>query len=241
MYCLRLSKGRFLQRLALLLLAAAVFAQTPTPDTLTRQGAPGPFFVSSAAATNANGSIRWESFDAASRLVLQRRTTGDPRCEDSTVDSVHVSGNTHSFEAMMTRAPAVYAAEITSMKQGFEGAMPTTLIAAMIRTVVRSGAGFPHSGTVYVLDPQADFRLAGRRFCNAGVHPAYTPQIGDQVMIFSYDPPNDMTGSFLLTRPEQLLFERGDRLFAARAFSHHPLMRNGSTLSTLERTIVTPR
>src|ERR1051326_8013761 len=96
-------------------------AQTPLPDTLTRQGATGPFFVSRPAAMNDDGSIRWESFAAASRPLLRRivadRTqrvtaasqwTGvDSPCEETTVGSVHVSGDTTSLTNMMASARAV--------------------------------------------------------------------------------------------------------------------------------------
>jgi hypothetical protein len=241
---------------ALLLFAAgAASAQATLPDTFTREGASAPFFVSRTIATASDGGIRWGLFSASSRRLLElniaRRTqqasvTAEANapaspCRETTVSSLHVSGDTTSLDNMIHSARTVYRAEIVSMEDGFDGAVPSTILAAEIHNVVRSADGFPTRGVVFVAYPRADFRIEGVRFCNAGTHPSYVPQIGDHVLIFAFDRPRDMTGAFLLTRPEQLVFERDNRLFTVKAFANDRLVRVGSTLSNVERAITRSR
>ena len=232
------------------LFALSVTAAPPLPDTLTRRGAPGPFFVSAQAATNGNGSIRWEALSEASRMALhvemplrdeqnRRRSDaegGEERCPTYTYSVTHVQGDTHALAPMIGKARAVYRAEVGAMEEGFNGSVPTELVAATITRTVRAGADFPTSGPIYFFYPRADFKIEGHRFCNAGPNVAYAPQPGDRVLIFAYDAPADETGLFLNVRPEQLVFERGGRLFFIGPFPSDPAIRE-ATLESLESAV----
>jgi len=229
------------------LVAWALTAAPPLPDTLARRGATGPFFVSAQAATNGDGSLRWEALSEASRTALRielpdrdaqngRRTdagSGEDRCPTYTYSVTHVQGDTHALAPMIGKARAVYRAEVGAMEEGFNGAAPTALVAATITRTVRAGADFPTSGPIYFFYPRADFKIEGHRFCNAGPNVAYAPQPGDRVLIFAYDAPADETGLFLNVRPEQLVFERGGRLFFIGPFPSDPAIRE-ATLESLE-------
>jgi hypothetical protein len=229
--------------------AWALAAAPPLPDTLARRGATGPFFVSAQAATNGDGSIRWEALSHASRMALQvelpvsderdrRRTDagGEDRCPVFTYTVTHVHGDTHALAPMIATAPAVYRAEVVAMEEGLDGSVPTSLVAATIVRTVRAGADFPTTGLVYFFYPRADFTIGGHRFCNAGPNLAYAPQVGDRVLIFAYDAPADETGLFLNVRPEQLVLERGGRLFPISSFASDPPIRGG-TLESLENAV----
>ncbi len=100
---------------------------------------------------------------------------------------------------------------------------------------LRTSVGFPSHGDVYVLYPIADFKIEGRRFCNAGPIPDFNPAIGDELMIFCYDQPNDTTGQFLPTREQQLIFERGGKLYASKPLRSDPELLRTTGLSEIER------
>jgi hypothetical protein len=250
---------RFIGHLALLISLIApwtlhVTAQERPPDTITRQGASAPFFVSAASATNSDSSIRWAAFDQSTQLLLQMKianrsqgarvqsesSAAEP-CTESILTFNHVSGDTNSLDALIASAPAIYRARVVSMVQGFsDTGSPTTVIAAKIVRPLRTAAGFPKSGIVYVEYPKADFRIGGIRFCNAGPNAAYSPNEGDQLLIFAYDQPRDTTALFLMTRPQQLIFERDGKLFAARPLTSDPTVLRSSTLRQLESAIANP-
>jgi hypothetical protein len=251
--------NRFIGHLALLMSLITSWtlpatAQEHPPDTITRVGAPAPFFVSAASATNSDNSIRWEAFDQSTQLLLQMKIANQPQsaraqsesstaepCNESILTFNHVSGDTNSLDAMIASAPAIYRARIVSMVQGFsDTGSPTTVLAAKIVRPLRTAAGFPKSGTVYVEYPKADFRIGGIRFCNAGPNAAYSPKEGDQLLIFAYDQPRDTTALFLMTRPQQLIFETDGKLFAARPLTSDPTVLRSSTLRQLEPAITGP-
>jgi hypothetical protein len=248
--------NRFIGRLALFaslisLWTPLVAAQEHPPDNITRQGASAPFFVSAAAATNSDGSIRWAAFNQSAQLILHMKIANRSQsaraeaesstaegCNESILTFFHVGGDVNSLDALVASAPAIYRARVVSMSQGFdEMSGPTTVLATEIVRPIRTEPGFPKAGIVYVLYPKADFRIGGVHFCNAGPNANYSPKEGDELLIFAYDRPVDTTGLFLLTRPQQLIFQRDGKLFAARPLTSDSTLLHTSTLRQLELTV----
>ena len=237
--------------LANVIFATTLFAQQSPPPTLTTAGAHAPFYVSAASATERDGSLRWSAFDSPTQFIIQRRIAASQTTRaasqsvasatepcQATVHLYHVSGRVDSLDAMIATAPAVYRGQIISITPGFEMGSPSILIGVQITHAVRTATNFPSKGIVYVLYPKADFAIAGTRFCNGGLMGSYSPSTGDRMLIFSFDPPRDTTSSFLLTRPQQLVFEHGGTVFASKPLdlSNRPELES---LQALENTIPT--
>jgi hypothetical protein len=221
------------------------------PDAVTALNGSQPFFVSAGAATNPDGSIKWSALDESTRLVLQGRdadrakrggvkvaaiatSSVDAPCDQTILSLYHVGGNVHSLESMLSTAAAVYRGRVTGKAEGFNGTNPSTLLRIEITRALRTSPGLPNSGPVEVLYPTADFSIEGKRFCNAGLIPGFAPAIGDEVLLFPYDPPRDTTGTFLNIQPQQLIFERAGRLYVARPMTADANRLHVSTLRDFE-------
>ena len=222
----------FLSVFLTVLCAASVHAQTgkrpsTTPASLSRAGAAQPFFVSAESVRADNGEIRWEAFDSNVRTILQNEAASRKKiatssaastespCDVRTISFDHSPGAAAKFDDIAASAPAVYRGRVLTVTPGFEFTTPVTLLGIEIEKVVRADSRFPTTGTVYVIYRQADFSIAGARFCNAGPIPDFAPAVGNRLLLFGFDPPipngNDR---FILTRPEHLVFSHGNRLYS---------------------------
>ena len=219
----------------ILLAAIAATAQPAGPETLTRKGANAPFFVSATSATDADGSLRLAAFDEGTKQLLRAKrpeketvaatshstSTHEP-CATSAIHLYQVSGDVSSLDAMKLNARAIYRGRIVALTPGFDMGNPSTVITLQVTNAVRRAVNFPSSGQIHVIYPQASFSIGGSQYCNAGPIRDFSPAIGDNVLLFAYDAPRDATGSFLLTLPQQIIFERGARLYAARPVGNQP-------------------
>jgi hypothetical protein len=171
-----------------------------------------------------------------SRTARVQTESSEPEaCNVSIITFNHVNGDVNSLDALIAAAPAIYRARVVSLVPGFsDTGTPLTVLAVKVVRSLRTAAGFPAGGTLYVSYPKADFRIGNVRFCNAGPNTLYSPKEGDQLIIFAYDQPRDTTGLFLTTRPQQLIFERDGKLYAARPLTSDSTLLHTSRLRQLE-------
>ena len=196
------------------------------PAALSREGAREPFFLSAESARAENGDIRWEAFDNRIRTVLQAEVTArkartaatgaaDSPCSVRTISFDHSPGASEKFDDVAASAHAVHRGRVISATPGFEFTTPVTLLGIEIDRAVRSDKGFPDTGTVYVIYPQADFSIGGVRFCNAGPIQGFAPAVGDQLLLMGFNTPIPAANyRFALTRPEHLVFSQRDRVYS---------------------------
>lgn len=200
--------------------ALAVSGQAPKtghPAALSRPGANAPFFLSAESASDEKGGIRWDAFDSGLREVMQAETarkmstgSGGP-CPVRIITFDHSGGDFRRLDEIVAGAAVAYRAHVISVTPGFESMTPVSLLGIEIDKVPRPNKQLPSAGMFYVIYPQADFAIGGVRFCNVGPIDGLAPVIGDQLLLFGFDPP--ITGEnyrFLLTRPQHLVFSRGE-------------------------------
>ena len=246
--------ARTLLWVVLMFLTSAAQSQPTTPssvgpDQLTRDGAPGPFFISARQATDTDGNVRWSVFDEGTRTVLRGRVdaerprtvnasgasaTGSSPCAVAAISPSHLPAPARSLNDLITNAGAIYRGVVTDLTPGFELVRPVTLVGIDIGKLLRAGPGFPRSGRILVIHPYADFMIGSTRFCNAASE-ASAPHIGDHVILFAYVAPTDTSHSFLLTTSEQLFSERDHKLMVPQ-YLHDPTI-SATTLEELEREI----
>lgn len=189
-------------------------------DTISRRGADSPFFVSLAAAVGPEGQIRWEVFGPPARRQLELAMQHPARAETTKpcpVRTVTPGGPTRPYRTwpeLTTNASAIIRGKIVASTPGFEFARPVTILEIGVSETIARQPGFPELRVVRVMNGEADFDIGGVRFCSAGPIAGFTPGVGDDVIVFAYEPPIDAAGTFILTAPEQLVFGRRNRVFS---------------------------
>lgn len=194
-------------------------ALAANPATLSRPGANAPFFVSAESARDGKGGIRWDAFESGVREVMQaetaRKTASTGPCPVRTISFDHSGGDFRTLNEIVAHAAVAYRAHVVSVAPGLEYTTPVSLLGIEIDKASRPNQQFPNAGTFYVIYPQADFAIGGVRFCNAGPVDGFAPAIGDQLLLFGFDPP--ITGDnyrFVVTRPQHLIFSRDKHLYS---------------------------
>lgn len=235
----RLLESCFIYVLLTLLGAVTVYGQPAKPSSsapaaLSREGAREPFFLSAESARNENGEIRWEAFESSIRTVLQADVTArkartaatgaaDSPCSVRTISFDHSAGASTKFDDIAASAHAVHHGRVVSATPGFQFTTPVTLLGIELDRAVRSKKGFPDTGTIYVIYPQADFSIGGVRFCNAGPIEGFAPAVGDELLLMGFNTPIPAANHrFALTRPEHLVFSQRNRVYSPLAELTNP-------------------
>jgi hypothetical protein len=138
-------------------------------------------------------------------------------CSHRIISFSHLRAPHRSIADLRAHSGAIYRGRIAAVTQGFQLEAPVSLLSIDIRRAIRANDGFPARGSVQVIYPAADFRIGGTRFCNAGPNQSYLPAIGDEIIVFAYGPPIDSDRIFLHTDPDQLFFQRGNKLSSVGA------------------------
>jgi hypothetical protein len=211
-----------------LIVGSVALANTGAPPTEMRMpGATEPTWIAASQVLTSAGVVR-DSVDASTRKIVQARAlkptvaAAAGPCEDAFFRPYHGATDRPylSVSALLRNAEAAYRGTITHATPGFSRGMPVTLLTVLITQTGRRTDEFPENGSVYVEFRGADFALAGARYCNRSPITGYSPAIGDEVVIFAFNPPRDTSGRFLYTAPEHLVFAKDGRLLAADGLSN---------------------
>jgi hypothetical protein len=203
--------------------SVAVHAGEPSHPvtTLKNAGAPRPFWVSAAAAVEAAGKVRWDLFDPHVRRRIEfqadlqrRRATAesagdaDAPCSVATISVTHLpAGRPYgTWRDLVSNAEAVFLGKIVAADVGLEGATVQTLLTIEVERVLRSHPAYHGGDSYYVLVPAGTVAMAGARLCNTALN-GFTPRVGDRALVMAYGAPIDVTGKFLITRDQNVIFE----------------------------------
>lgn len=215
---------------------------------VARKGSSEPFFISAGAATQPNGAFKWDALPENLQIVLRtqlqeraarRRTVasdtsdGEP-CDVRVLTTQHLGVSTRSWEDVFNGATSIYRGTIVDLVPGFNYTRPVTLVTMRVDRASKRADGYPASGTVRFISSGADFTIGGERFCNAGSHSGFVPQIGDQVLLLPSLVPFEAEGTFQPIGDEQIVFGRGRDVFVPAAFQTEPALRN-KTLDQIGR------
>lgn len=229
------------------------FAAGP-PAVLRRTGSNYPFFVSAAAATNADGSLNSAVLGSDVIVALESRqqqalVTGKVRSSPSrstdapcpmTMSYTHeVERPFTSWKLQLENADAVIMGKVVSVTPGFRLASPVLLVAVEVMRFVRTSKGYPLD-VVYIVWPAADFLVGTERYCNSGPigSVGFAPKIGDQAMLFAYSPPEDESGRFLPTEIQNLFFAHAGRVNLPPSLRRDPTLPTPVTMDGLARSVV---
>lgn len=224
------SRGAISVDMRFLAMAVAILVtgSQPVPPALTIAGQQQPFFFSAASVTDTEGRLRWEAVPESARDLLRVQVArlpnrglgsaseGSQPCPTHTTISHWGEAPPHrTFDELLASADAVYRGRIKSVTPGFLLQSPATLLAIDVERAVRREASYPSGDTIYITHLVADFSIAGTRFCDYGPNDGFVPQAGDDILLLANTPPDDATGMYLKTTPEQVFFSRNGKVIGA--------------------------
>ena len=110
-----------------------------------------------------------------------------------------------SFSDLAEQALAIYSGRIEGISQGFFDGLPSSLLQVKVTEVFRSSTLVARE-KVLIPYPFARFKAGASTFCG-GSAALYQPAIGDQVLVFIYDPPLDTARTLVYPRSPELFFQ----------------------------------
>lgn len=98
---------------------------------------------------------------------------------------------------------------VTAIDHGFSLFGPTSLLEIQAEKLKRT-RDFAESEYLYFQYPVAEFEVGGYRFCKTDSRWPAVPQIGDRLLIFSFQAPYDLSGQVISPDPEgfEIILER---------------------------------
>jgi hypothetical protein len=233
-------QSMILAAVAVLGVATGAMAASPErpPATMSVDAKSALFWISTAAATAPDGTVRYEIFPPGVRDIVQAHSAPSARsnatagpCEQLAIvnnDEPSVRG---PFAGDTRANPGIFSGTVTAVTEGFLESVPASLLTVHIDEVLRDAAGVSVLSDVFVPYYVADFTIGGTRFCNAalprnGVE--YVPQVGDRVLVrFSARP----VGHYINVQDQQLFFGHADQVYPPRKLlGDRPEVRSFSNL-----------
>lgn len=176
------------------------------------------------AATPAKDGLRWQLFSESDqgnlrrfiaeseRLKKERKSRGaresDLDCPIflSTPDEGRIDPKpNHSFADLTKQALAIYSGRIEGISKGFFEGLPSSLLRVKVTEAFRSSA-LVAKEEVLIPYPFARFKAGASTYCGGSAE-MYQPAIGDQVLVFLYDPPLDTARTLVYPRSPELFFQ----------------------------------
>lgn len=115
-----------------------------------------------------------------------------------------------SRQASIANAVAIVAGTVKSITPGFFYGYPGSLIELRELDKIKLEAPFARvRDTLFIRLPYAHFISGGVEYCRETGANAYIPALGDQLLIFAYDPPSDVSGTFVYTTSSDVIAQSG--------------------------------
>ena len=205
------------------------------------------------AAAPEKGSLRWRLFSESDqgnlrhfmaeseRLKGEQKSRGvresDPGCPVflSTSEEGRIDPKPNrSFSDLAEQALAIYRGRIEGISQGFFDGLPSSLLQVKVTEAFRSSK-LVAKEKVLIPYPFARFKVGVSTFCG-GSAALYQPAIGDQVLVFIYDPPLDAAGTLVYPRSPELFFQTaGGRLIVPGPLKTDRAIAVAGSLDGLEK------
>jgi hypothetical protein len=145
---------------------------------------------------------------------------------------VEYTGDMSSPRAMLRSAKGVFRGRIVSITPGFFAGSPGSLLElGDVRTIRGSQAYGTVQDRVYVRHPYAHFRVGPLEFCSETRPETHVPAVGEELMVFTFDPPPDDMGTLVYSYLRELVFESDGRLQVPEAL--RPLAGDATSLDAL--------
>jgi hypothetical protein len=197
------------------------------------KGHPIPLWVAATAASDSNGHLRSDRFEAYQRESLEAVVTRNQQSRlaqghtpgpaspsappEAGVDCQELFGGpvegrveakaNNSLEDLTKNAVAVYRGHIQRIIPGFSEGVPQSLLQIKVDETLRQPPGERRFAVLFVLHPWARFWIADQPFCT-GVAPTHEPREGDRVLFFRYDPSLSPALGVFAPELEEVVFER---------------------------------
>jgi hypothetical protein len=119
-----------------------------------------------------------------------------------------------TFKDLTQSAKAVLKGTVTGVTYGFTVYGPSSLVEIQADDWLKKSAKIAGGTYVYLVYPVAEFKVGGYRFCKTDL-PQWgkEPKLGDQILLFPYQPPIDADGRVFLPDLEGyevILARKGD-------------------------------
>jgi hypothetical protein len=184
-----------------------------------------PSWVSAeAAATPDKSGLRWQLFSDTdlgnlSRFAAENERVKKERKSQGAIESaldcpIYVSTPdperidpkpNRSFADLEKQALAIYSGQIESISRGFFDGLPASLLQVKVTEAFRTSEQVARE-TVLIPYPFARFKIGESTYCGGSTE-MYQPAIGDQVLVFIYDPPLNAARTLVFPRNPELFFQ----------------------------------
>jgi hypothetical protein len=198
-----------------LLFSVTVFA-APPPSVILSRVDQRPIFISASAMTGADGTTaavvpqdwRVRQQRIANAFAEQRvhasafGVYSAAPCQGAmVVESEHEPlVDTTTQHKAIANAHAIIAGSIRSVTPGFFMGTPGSLIELDNLDKLKTDALYASvQDNIYIRLPYAHFATAGTEYCSESAPEAYTPKVGDRLLVFGYGATADTAGTFVYT------------------------------------------
>lgn len=194
---------------------------------------PIPLWVAATAASDSNGNLRSDRFEAYQRESLEAAVARNHQARLAQghapgpvspnappvagVDCQELFGGpvegrveakaNNSLEDLTTNSVAVYRGHIQRIIPGFSDGVPQSLLQIKVDETLRQPPGERRLGLLFLIHPWARFWIGDQPFCT-GVAPTHEPREGDRVLFFRYDPSLSPALGVFAPELEEVVFER---------------------------------
>jgi len=177
-----------------------------------RREAHGPLWVPAAALLDDAGEPRWDAIDARLAEQLRRAASsflehGPGSCSTTIACGLAPARPYFSLQDLVDHASAAYRGRVVAVEDGFTGgSSPSRLLDVSVQRILWAHDGMPRTEVIRVLYPRGEFDFAGIPLCHYAAGFDRLAEVGDDLLLFAYEPPVDRASTVLVPEPEQIVF-----------------------------------
>lgn len=217
---------------ALLIFSLRVMAEdAPTVIMNTYDSGATPIFIANSAMYSSSGALSavvppdWRQQQQQLATIMSRGGVGHFSSQSTPTHHTNSSAlaepcggamiTESSHESLVSRdsrytsianAVAIIAGTVRSITPGFFYGYPGSLVELGELDKIKLEAPYARvRDTLYIRLPYAHFISGGVEYCRETGANAYIPALGDKLLIFAYDPPSDVSGTFTYTTSSDVI------------------------------------